>query len=325
MKKTMRYIGLAAMALIATVLPSCSDDDDLGTEIAAPVKTSVNVEALVDSVYVEWSPVAQASQYGVVLYDADGDAVKAAMTRDTFISFNELTPSSNYAVKICSYDIYDGVIANEPETTVEFTTLDAERLDAPKNLKAASAKNGMRVTWGRVTNAVSYHYSIMSEATGETVSGDVTTAQAVVPNLGKGTYRIAVNALSGDAKYLDSEDAVITFDYSPSMVWNAKGKMTDPSSGNSWNATIQNYGNENYVIVNWYGTSGYNLEFHANEDGSITLQNAYVDEAGVTCIKTSEDGYFAIDLSKSTFKGNNEEGYLYLYNLDTNSCASFVW
>lgn len=326
MKKTIRYTGMAAaIALAAAILPSCSDDDEPGMEIAAPSKSSISVEAMVDSVYVVWSPVAEASQYGVVLYDSDGDAVKAEITRETNMSFSGLTPSSDYSVRICSYDVYDGVIANEPETTVEFRTLDAEILDAPKSLKATSAKNGLRVSWIRVTNAVSYQYSVMSEATGETTAGEVTAAQAVVPNLGKGIYRIAVKALSGDPKYLDSEDAVITFDYSPTMVWSAKGKMTDPADGRTWNATLQNYGNENYVITNWYDAKGYNLEFHVNGDGSITLENAYADEAGVTFIKKSEDSSFAIDLSKSTFKGTNEEGYLYLYNLDTNSCVSFVW
>lgn len=200
---------MTVTAIALAVIPACSDADDefdgQGTVIQAPAQSSLSVTADILSATVTWGAVANASQYGVILYDAEGSAIEAVATKETTATFEDLDPSTDYCIGISSYAIYDGVLDNVPETKLNFRTADAIKLDAPEVSGHRKQGSGYRVAWKVISAAASYEYICTNLTLGEIYTGNVQTSSVTLTDLANGDYEFKVRALSGSPEYLDSD------------------------------------------------------------------------------------------------------------------------
>lgn len=186
-------------------LPSCSDDEEPGTVVPAPAKSSVVSDIDIISASFSWDKVPEASQYGVVLKDIEGDPIDATVVKDTSVTFENLTPSTKYSIDITAYHTYDGAIDSTPVTTMDFQTLDPIVLDTPEIKSHKKQGSLYKVTLDEVENATSYEYECTNMESGAVTAGASATYTIMIKGLTAGDYEFKAKAVNPEPQYADSK------------------------------------------------------------------------------------------------------------------------
>ena len=143
-----------------------------------------------------------------------------------------------------------------------------------------------------------------------------------------------VEALIEDVADLQSrvsklEDRVSLLEQLLGVKWSVKGTVND-GAGNDWNVTLVAWNNGAYTIKDWYNVAGYDLEFVANEDGTISVTNYYADYLPQIWVESGDDvdnGWVNIYTAGgySSLSGDKEKGDLWFYNYRTSGYYELTW
>lgn len=154
MKKFLQIV--CCMLLITPPLVSCSDDDPETDPTKLDTPALVKNEVGQTSFSVKWSAVKHAEGY---VYTLDGGAEKS--TTQTEIRFDQVTPDTDYTVKVKAVSTDPLYVDSDWATIVVTTESDNRQLAAPDNLVVANVTaDSFDVSWGAVQNAASYVYQI---------------------------------------------------------------------------------------------------------------------------------------------------------------------
>lgn len=186
-------------------LPACSDDEEPGTVVPAPSKGSVVSDIDIITASFSWDKVPEASQYGVVLKDIEGDPIDATVVKDTSVTFENLTPSTKYSIDITAYHTYDGAIESTPVTTIDFQTLDPIVLDTPEIKSHKKQGSLYKVTLNEVENATSYEFECKNMESGAVTTGSSVTYTIMIKGLTAGDYEFKAKAVNPEPQYSDSQ------------------------------------------------------------------------------------------------------------------------
>lgn len=143
-----------------------------------------------------------------------------------------------------------------------------------------------------------------------------------------------IDALSQDINDLKSrvsslEDRVSSLEKLLGICkWSVEGTVDD-GAGKTWNVTLIAWNDGTYTIKDWYNIKGYDFDFIANEDGSISVTNYYADYYPELWVETGDDvdnGWVHVyNGAWSSFKGNQESGELWFYSYRTSGYYELTW
>lgn len=265
MKKFNIFAMLLSLAC-ASVIVSCSDDDDLKPALQSPVVTET--AGAYNTLSFEWNDVPDAVQYGYRLSDTDGMAVAAGVTHDKSVTITDLQPATTYTLQVWAFASMDGDYSTPPAVTLTATTDPLIKLATPSGL-ALSSDNGYTYTasWNAVDNAIQYTYTVRDAEGALTEQNSISDTSVVFNNLENGEYTFSVYAEGYDG-YESSSSASADFKVDkPEVVtplYTVKGTYYSEQLGASWTAYMDAYADGTYTIRAFYGVEGYNLDFRIN-------------------------------------------------------------
>lgn len=334
---------LLASMLCATPLAGCSDDE-AADKTPLPTPQVVSSDITPTSLFFSWEGVEGSTQYSYQLYDPDNNKVVGDVTTKTSVRINKLRPMTTYTLKVIAYSpLLDPATANSPIAEITATTCAVIPLATPMQLVATPDGSTIRIEWAEVENATSYEY-YYTDGTEETSHTTISSPGATLRGVPNGEFTFYVKAASdavyeatGEAVYTDSEYAAVTFVRSRVETWRAEGTYQSGSGGYNYAATLIAYDDNSYMVKDWQGVKGYDLEFALEEDGSVTIANGKQDDTSgtkYTGVATGMDYagyetfYISIDSEKPAFTGSEKRGELYIcgsFDLDYFYYDTFWW
>lgn len=262
--------------------PACSDDPKTPLETVEGNEANASYTTLT----FDWDAVSGAVQYGYELYADGEDPIQTGVTQRTDVKFTDLTPGTEYTLKVWAYAAMDGSQTTSEPLILKAKTLDAGQLDTPA-LQLYEEGKYYNVYWNDVTDASSYTYDLTLE--GETVESGTTNSPSLwFYDLAKGTYELKVQAISNQESILSSETAELAIDVNPVEIWRVSGTYTSGITGTSWKATLVAYSDNSYTIEAWYLAQGYNLDFYIDTlypDNMFILPDTYEYNTTSYCYK----------------------------------------
>jgi hypothetical protein len=267
MKAKYIYACLTALMLGAS-LTACSDDDEAG--LLRPVVDVVSNATTVSSLTFRWPDRGDAVSWHYDLKNADGEILASGdLPADCSrqLVFTGLTPASKYSLDITAYDA-DG--NSETSTYVAYTN-SVVTLSAPSPV-ISQETNVIYAEWSAVTNAASYYYEVKDLENELYAFGYVTNTYLEFDDLEVGEYVLFIKSISDNEAYATSAVGEYPFTRSLGRMWLAPGDYTS-SDGSVYHSTICGMEDGSYLIENFYGAAGYNLEFTVNRYNTITITN----------------------------------------------------
>lgn len=153
------------------------------------------------------------------------------------------------------------------------------KITAPEVTCTASTYRSLSFSWTPVDGAVQYSYSL-KDAAGNLYGGNVTYGtKAFFDGLSSDyPYVFSVIAYPGlDSGKEASSEASLT---QKTGLVNNEGTFTSYLASGTWKATLQESSLNTFVLKNWYGQEGYDLEFTVNPvDSTVTVTNGTPDTA----------------------------------------------
>lgn len=276
MKLNKLFILLCPFWLLAS---GCSDDDGPVIELKTP---HVTCEATHNSLTFTWHSVDGATQYGYKLSDARGDVVATDVTTQCSASFDNLSPATSYHFSLCAY-----AKPYSDQTTSKSAELDA-LTNALKVLEAPAltiTHDGMKwiMHWLPVEGAISYSYVLMGD---ESKRGTTTDSILTFRHLPRGTYTFSVCANTDlDGYNFNGASASQTFDITTqrSQLWSKEGTFTSAVLGSNHSAVLVAYDDNSYVLKDWYGVPGFDLEFDVEDKDIILDPMVYAYDEATRC------------------------------------------
>ena len=318
----MKKYLLPALTIFVAVasFSSCSDDNDKVWVTEAP-EIGINInDATYTSLTFEWESVKVVNQYGYELTGPDGSITARGVTDDTTVTFTGLQPSTTYTLTVYIYGA-EGTVTRRIVLTA--TTGTVVKLSSPE---VTATANGARidVNWTPVENAGYYHYSYLLDGT--EVSGDTEECALQLRALPVGQYTISVTAIASDERFADSDAVNCTFSRIRNEIWNVKGIYMSSllRSGNSWESTLTAFDDGSYVLSDWYGVPGYDLEFTVNNDYSLEIESGTTDTRGYCLVESGNMSVPTVSIWPysdeygiySAFDGTQEYGTIWYYVTD---------
>lgn len=196
MKKFLQIV--CCMLLITPPLVSCSDDDPETDPTKLDTPALVKNEVGQTSFSVKWSAVKHAEGY---VYTLDGGAEKS--TTQTEIRFDQVTPDTDYTVKVKAVST-DRLYTDSDWATIEVTTeSDNRQLAAPDKLVFSNVTaESFDVSWGAVQNAASYVYQL-DDGEEKTVVNPSVTVSGLASDT-EYTFRVKATGDAG-SDWIDSQ------------------------------------------------------------------------------------------------------------------------
>jgi hypothetical protein len=257
------------IALLATSgFTACSDDDDATlSALSSPVNE--NVTATVHTLTFSWDKVNDATQYAYELKNADGDVVAGDVTNKTSVYFSGLNDGATYTLDVWAYaKAYSDQYSKSKIATFTGTTVATKTLAAPQNL--AANEKGTTITWDAVEHADYYGY-VVNNSTDTLYVYDTTL---LLQGYSGGDYTISVFGVSTDEEYPRAESASLSFTIVKQLLWSVDGNFSR-YDGTSSTRTLECYDDGSYKLKNWFDVDGYDLDFTANNDGTMTVKSNY--------------------------------------------------
>lgn len=333
--KLNKFLAIFA-ALSLVTAPSCNDDDgDLTplTEVAGE-----NTTASHNTLTFAWDKVAGATQYGYELYGSDGNLVIRSVTGKTDVTISNLKPATEYTLKVWAYAAIGSDYTSSEPFVLTATTAALKKLGSP-TIEYSRTGSTYTFTWKKVTKATAYEYVLFNEADEIIESGTNTSRSLKFSDLELGNYKLTLKATTTDDAYESAGETVsIDFTVEEVFVWKATGTYTSSILGNSWEAEIVYYGDDNYSIKGWYGVDGYNLSFYTDDSDpedmfSISGNYDYDSSSYLFGIATGRTDIAKVWIypwyNYCEIIGNKASGSvsLYVYNPSTDdySTDTFTW
>lgn len=168
-------------------------------------------------------------------------------------------------------------------------------LQSPVATCTESTWRSLSFEWEKVSGAVQYSY-ILKDAEENVIYGEVTTGNTgSVDWLDSDTpytlYIYAYPVIGGDA----SPSECVTLQMRTGLI-NLTGSYESGlvTRNTTWNAELEEKELNSFVMKNWYGVEGYDLEFTVNPaDSTINVLNGEIDEAtGLKNVPSGNSGNF---------------------------------
>ncbi|MGN1263182.1 MAG: hypothetical protein ACI4TW_04015 [Prevotella sp.] len=152
-------------------------------------------------------------------------------------------------------------------------------IDSPTVSCTSSTYRSLSFEWNNVDGAVQYAYTL-TDADGNNMGGGIITGTTT-----------CFDDLDSDADYTFSITAypAIESDKAPSAetsivsrttLIDQEGTFTSDILSSSWSVQLKEISYNTFVVENWYGADGHNLEFIVNTiDNSIIVTNGTPDDA----------------------------------------------
>lgn len=310
--KLYKLFTICAVCSLA-MLGACSDD-----EVKTPLP-SVNgylMDVSYTSITFSWKGVEGATQYGYELYLSDEeDVMESGVTHDTFATFSNLEPATEYTLKVWAYAAIDSEQTTSDPRILTATTLTAMPLGKPQ-LQVEVEDRHVSVEWDEIAHADEYTYVLTSE--GEVVEdGTVEEGELTFPVLDPGVYTLTVTAVSDSDAYLDGESSK-SITITSEEIWRVTGTYTSALLSASWKVTMVAYSDNSYELVDWYSTDMSSLKFYINKfdsDYPFTLSEAdytYDDETEAFAVPVGRSGLATVYVypysGRCTFSGDKNGG-----------------
>jgi hypothetical protein len=327
---TARVMGTCFLwaTLLATggVLTSCSDDDDDLTTLTSPTGSDA-VEATSTSLTFTWNKVKDVIQYGYTLKDAEGNALVTDVTTARTATFTGLQPGQTYTLEVTAYAALNSGYANSNPLVLTGTTLSFLQLEAP--VVTAQAAGRSVISWNAVDHATEYTYTY--ELNGIVYTGftsDTSFTVDFLPLDEEVTFSVLADNPDDDL-YTPSETGTVAVTRTRTQSAKATAEMLDGYTYEQLGEqrTITSYSDGSYVISDWYGTSGYDLEFIVPDANTgEPVFNAPMTEgwwalpaSSVEVVWGYTSGYYG------AFYGDMSEGGFYFWNGNSNSSYYLEW
>jgi hypothetical protein len=327
---TARVMGTCFLwaTLLATggVLTSCSDDDDDLTTLTSPTGSDA-VEATSTSLTFIWNKVKDVIQYGYTLKDAEGNALVTDVTTARTATFTGLQPGQTYTLEVTAYAALNSGYANSNPLVLTGTTLSFLQLETP--VVTAQAAGRSVISWNAVDHATEYTYTY--ELNGIVYTGftsDTSFTVDFLPLDEEVTFSVLADNPDDDL-YTPSETGTVAVTRTRTQSAKATAEMLDGYTYEQLGEqrTITSYSDDSYVISDWYGTSGYDLEFIVPDANTgEPVFNAPMTEgwwalpaSSVEVVWGYTSGYYG------AFYGDMSEGGFYFWNGNSNSSYYLEW
>lgn len=308
-------LPIAALALTFG-LTACNDDDEKVWVVDDPTIEINETGTSYNTLTFEWDALEGVNQYGYELSDPEGTIVARGVTDDTMVIFDELMPSTTYTLTVYAYGP-DGTTTRR--FTLTGTTKTLVKLSAPE-LSATQTGARIYVTWNAVPDAGYYHYSYLLN--NEEITGDTNDTTLELVGIPVGEYTISVMTVADGEGFESSETSNCNFSRNRNEMWSVTGDYISSilSSGNSWKVTMTAYDDGSYVLNDWYGVKGYNMEFTVNEDYSLNIETDVTDSYGYYLVPSGKSQVPEVNIwpfsGYSAFDGGQEYGMLWFYATD---------
>lgn len=285
MKKNKFFAMLLSLACVAG-LAACDDDADISGKTALKAPEVSQTYGDYQSLYFEWKPVDNMTQYGYKLYDPDGTVVDAGVTKDPRAGIDGLQPETVYTLRVWAFAGLDTDFESSPAAELTAATDPLIRLSAPTGLTVTGSDGDYTVSWTAVDNAEMYVYDLYTVENVKVKSGTVYAPEVsfTISGLGHGQdYYVTLQATATVPGYLDSETVRTEFSYVPGpgdISWQVSGSYYSYMYDDTWDATMICYVDGLYTIKSFYGVDGYNLDFTLDRNNVPTLLTGQLYEDG---------------------------------------------
>lgn len=311
------YSIVMLLALMATALTSCSDDEVVKTPLNAP--TLAEGIKTVSSLAFNWNAVDGATQYAYELRNPEGSLVLGNMTSATSMIATGLKDNTTYTLTVWAYAAVTGTKTTSPVATITATTNQIVPLGNPVP-EAAPGNGGITISWPEVEHAAYYAYSYM--VGDETVEGTTETNSVTLKGMPVGEYTIYITAISTDEAYSNSETIALTFQRAKAELWRMTGNYNSEALGQDFECDIVAYDDGSYTIEKLYGSDD-KLDFSVDGNSELVIQNAYSVDAPYYYVQAGDYTLcLYIASGYSAWEGNRAAGgvwfYAYLYDSDSN-------
>lgn len=275
-----RWARFTAFSLACTfLLTSCHDDDVNVVALPSPV---VEGQATHNTLDFNWEPIDGATQYGYTLAKENGDLVETDVTTKHTLSFSDLAPATTYDLSVWAYGAVFGENGTSAVTVYSATTNPLSTLPAPD---ISVVEDGTRWTfqWVPIYGAEGYSYVLK----GNGVQRGVTTETEIsFRHLEAGDYTLSVCAIVNiDGYEPNGEMASVDFTVTTvrNELWRKQGTYTSKLLGTTHPATLIAYDDDSYVLQNWYGVDGYDLNFDLDGKNIVLDTSTYVRDVSTSC------------------------------------------
>lgn len=309
-----------------SMLTACSDDDDDLTTLSSPTGSEA-AEATSTSLTFTWNKVSNVIQYGYTLKDADGNALVTDVTSAHTATFTGLQPGHTYTLEVTAYAALNSGYANSNPLVLTGTTLSFLQLDAP--VVTAEAAGRSVISWSPVANATEYTYSY--ELNGVTVSA-TTNATSFTVDFLPVDEAVTVSVLADnpdDDLYTPSEAGTVAVTRTRTQSAKITAELIDGYTYESLGEqrTLTSYSDGSYVISDWYGTSGYDLEFIVPDASTgEPVFNATYDSGWWALTASADETVWAYTSGYyGALYGDMSEGGFYFWNNNSNSSYYLEW
>jgi len=328
-----KFINIAFALAALMLIPACSDDSKIASPIDSPDGEAS--DATYNTLTFSWNAVENAIQYAYELISPEGNSMATEVTKETSVTFTNLTPSSTYTLKVRALGPVYSEFGNSEEQILTGTTADIIKLESP-TLVLSEERGVYSVTWNKVTNAKTYAYKVVNQDGEEMESGSIKTRSLTFRGYNTGTYTVTVMAETTTGGYSNSDPAEIQFTITRIEAWRATGTYTSARLKKSWEATLISYQDGTYVIRDFYGASGYDFEFYidnSDPDDCFRVPEIYEYDSSAytyyvpTGITSPEFVNVYPWWNYSSFRGNSMSGEVVICSCwgNTSGEDKFVW
>lgn len=206
-----KFFFFMAAGVLMALGGGCSDPEEENG--SAPLSKPVfsDTASAQTTIRVSWNPVANAASYA---YEVAGGSLSGAAgtTAETFFSMENLTPETQYVVRVKAVAGSAAYLDSEYAEVKVSTKPVLPQLDRPELTLPAVVGTTVSVTWEAVAGASSYDYEL-SKGEESVAEKSVTECACTLDNLdADAVYRIRVRAVPEDAeRYAPSEYAEAEF------------------------------------------------------------------------------------------------------------------
>lgn len=320
--KFFKHLAIAAMALMLPGLTGCKESI---ADLIPLTKTEGAVDvATFCSLTMQWGKVQGARQYSYTLTKSGSDEIlHRDVTHENRVTFTDLEYDTEYRLKVLAYSAMgSGYTTSEPIVIIARTP-DLTTMQTPTNVTVTSSINTVVVSWDEVQGASDYAYKV-ENSKGEIVKEGTTTSTSFqIPGMVTDTYALTLITEINVAGYRNSKPYIAKFNHTRvrEQIWETEVTYSSSLLDKSWPVTVVAYDDQSYVIKNWYGVEGKNLEFKLdlnNADDMFKVNSNYTagSEAGSYVIPTGLETPANVTLTcannQSMMTGNAGKGNIQL-------------
>jgi hypothetical protein len=309
-----------------SVLTSCSDDDDDLTQLSSPTGSEAT-DVTATSLTFTWNKMSNVIQYGYTLKNANGEALVTDVTTAHTATFTGLQPGHTYTLEVTAYAAVGSEYSNSQPLVLTGTTLSFLQLDTPVVTAEAAARSV--ISWNQVDNATEYTYSYELNGTPVSVTTTDTSFTLDFLPIDEAVTVSVVASSPASELYHPSDAGTVTVTRTRTQSAKITAELIDGYTYEQLGEqrTLTSYSDGSYVISDWYGTSGYDLEFIVPDANTgEPVFNATYDSGWWALIASADETVWAYTSGYyGALYGDMNEGGFYFWNNNTNSSYYLEW